>query len=174
MQFNLESGKAILERTPSVLCALLQDLPSEWITANEGPETWSPYDIIGHLIHGEKTDWITRCRIILDQGDDRRFAPFDRFAQFRESEGKTINSLLDEFAHLRRRNLQTLADWKIQPHHLDLTAIHPALGTVNLHQLLSTWVAHDLSHLAQITRVMAKGYKDDVGPWRQYLTVMEH
>ncbi|HET7464054.1 MAG TPA: DinB family protein [Longimicrobium sp.] len=173
MEFDLAKGVAILERTPATLRALLSGVPAEWTEANEGPETWSPYDILGHLVHGERTDWIGRARIILEQGADRRFQPFDRFAQFRESQGKTLAQLLDEFAHLRAENLRTLAGWRLSGEQLALTGEHPAFGAVTLRQLLSTWVAHDLGHIAQTARVMAKQYRDAVGPWRAYLPVMD-
>ncbi|HEU0055551.1 MAG TPA: DinB family protein, partial [Longimicrobium sp.] len=136
-------------------------------------ETWSAYDILGHLVHGEKADWIGRARIILEQGENRRFEPFDRTAMFRESQGKTLADLLDEFARLRAKNLETLASWRLTDGQLALEGEHPAFGTVTLRQLLSTWVAHDLGHIAQIARVMAKQYREAVGPWRAYLPVMD-
>lgn len=173
MEFDLTRGIAVLERTPSVMRAMLAALPDAWTTANEGPETWTPYDIMGHLIHGERTDWIPRARIILDQGASRRFTPFDRFAQFRESEGKSLGDLLDEFARLRADNLATLAGWRLTDAQLALEGEHPELGRVTLRQLLATWVAHDLGHIAQTARVMAKQYRDAVGPWRAYLPVMD-
>jgi len=173
MDFDLSTGVAVLERTPDTLRALLAGLPDAWTGANEGPDTWSPYDIMGHLAHAERADWIPRARIILAQGDDRRFQPFDRFAQFRESEGKTLGDLLDEFAQLRAESLGTLASWRLSDEQLALEGEHPAFGAVTLRQLLSTWVAHDLGHVAQVSRVMAKQYRDAVGPWRQYLPVMD-
>lgn len=173
MEFDLTTGIVVLERTPAVMRAMLAALPDAWTTANEGPETWTPYDIMGHLIHGERTDWIPRARIILDQGASRRFAPFDRFAQFRESEGKPLGDLLDELARLRADNLATLAGWRLTDAQLALEGEHPELGRVTLRQLLATWVAHDLGHIAQTARVMAKQYRDAVGPWRAYLPVMD-
>lgn len=173
MEFDLATGVAVLERTPETLRAMLAGLPPAWTEPNEGPETWSAYDIVGHLIHGERTDWIGRARIILEQGPDRRFAPFDRFAQFRESQGKSLAQLLDEFARLRAENLATVAGWHLTDAGLALEGEHPAFGAVTLRQLLSTWVAHDLGHIAQIARVMAKQYRDAVGPWRAYLPVMD-
>jgi hypothetical protein len=173
MDFSLEKGIAILERTPSVLRAMLEELPPEWIDCNEGPETWSPYAILGHLIHGERADWIRRAGLILEQGENRRFEPFDRLAQFRESEGKTLNDLLDEFMQLRDGNLAVLVGWQLTDTQLSLEGEHPAFGTVSLRQLLSTWVAHDLGHIAQTARVMAKQYREAVGPWRAYLPVMD-
>ena len=173
MDFDLPTGITILERTPSTLRAMLSGLPPVWIDATEGPETWSPYDILGHLIHGERTDWIARAEVILAQGENRRFAPFDRFAQFQESEGKSLSQLLDEFAKLRDANLATLTGWELTEAHLALAGEHPALGPVTMRQLLATWVAHDLGHIAQTARVMAKQYRDAIGPWRAYLTIMD-
>ena len=171
--FDLQAGTAVLERTPVTLREMLAGLPASWIDADEGPETWSPYVVVGHLVHGERADWIPRARIILEQGPNRRFEPFDRFAQFRESRGKSLPRLLDEFTDLRRENLSTLAGWRLTEAQLALEGEHPELGEVTLRQLLATWVAHDLSHMAQIARVMAKQYRDAIGPWRRYLTIME-
>ena len=173
MDFDLPTAISVLERTPQTLWAMLAGLPSRWTEANEGPDTWSAYDIIGHLVHGERTDWIGRARTILEQGPDRRFPSFDRFAQFRESEGKSLADLLDEFARLRAENLATLAGWRLTDAQLALEGEHPAFGAVTLRQLLATWVAHDLGHIAQTARVMAKQYRDAVGPWRAYLPVMD-
>ena len=141
--------------------------------ANEGPDTFSPFDVLGHLIHGERTDWIPRARIILAQGPNRRFEPYDRFAQVRESAGKSVADLLDEFARLREENLAILRGWNFSERELALEGEHPELGPVSLRQLLATWVAHDLGHIAQTTRVMAKQYRDSVGPWREYLPVLD-
>jgi hypothetical protein len=173
MEFDLEQGIPILERTPHVLRTMLHGLDAAWTDATEGPETWSPYVIIGHLNHGERADWIPRAQIILAQGTSRRFTPFDRFAQFRESEGKTLTELLDEFAQLRGESLATLASWRLTDAQLALEGEHPAFGPVTLRQLLSTWVAHDLGHIAQIARVMAKQYREAVGPWRAYLGILD-
>jgi hypothetical protein len=173
MNFDLNKSIEILERTPKVLGTLLNGLGEEWIYNNEGEETWSPFDVIGHLIHGEKTDWITRTEIILSDKADKTFALFDRFAQFEESKGKTLPGLLKEFQDLRSRNLETLKSMGITAHDLIKTGIHPAFGKVTLEQLLATWVAHDLGHIAQISRVMAKQYKDEIGPWREYLPIMD-
>ena len=172
-EFDPAAGSAILERTPGTLRAMLAGLPPEWTEATEGPETWSPYVIVGHLIHGERTDWISRAKIILAQGADRRFAPYDRFAQFRESQGKSLTQLLDEFAAIRSENVAILAGWKLTEAELALTGDHPAFGSVTLRQLLATWVAHDLGHVAQIARVMAKQYREAVGPWRAYLPILD-
>ena len=173
MDFDLNAGVAILERTPHVLRAMLAGLPAAWTDATEGPETWSPYVIVGHLIHGERTDWMARARIILAQGPERRFTPYDRFAQFHESQGKSLADLLDEFERLRAENLATLAGWRLTDAQLALEGEHPEFGAVTLRQLLATWVAHDLGHIAQTARVMAKQYRDAIGPWRAYLPVMD-
>lgn len=173
MEFDLADGIAVLERTPGALRSLLAGLPPSWIDATEGPETWSPYDNVGHLVHGERTDWIPRARIILAQGTERRFTPFDRFAQSRESRGKSLGMLLDELARLRAENVTTLRSWRLTDAQLALAGEHPALGAVTLRQLLATWVAHDLGHVAQVARVMAKQYRTAVGPWREYLPVLD-
>lgn len=173
MNFDLPEGLAVLERTPVALRALLAGLPDGWATGTEGAETWSPYDVVGHLIHGERTDWIARAEIILAQGENRRFTPFDRFAQFTESQGKSLEDLLEEFAELRAHNLALVWSWRLTDSQLELEGEHPALGTVTLRNLLATWVAHDLNHLGQVARVMAKQYREEVGPWREYLPIMD-
>jgi len=173
MDFHLSSGIVVLHRTPWTVRTMLSGTPAEWTVANEGPDTWSPYDIVGHLIHGERTDWIPRAEIILAQGPNRRFTPFDRFAQFRDSQGKSLENLLDEFAHLRTENLTKLREWRFTDSELALEGEHPELGAVTLRQLLASWVAHDLGHIAQIARVMAKQYREAIGPWRAYLTIMD-
>ena len=173
MDFELTAGIAVLERTPAALRALLAGLPAVWTDATEGPGTWSPYVVVGHLVHGERTDWVPRARLILARGPERRFAPFDRFAQLRESEGKSLAALLDEFARLRAESLATLAGWRLTDADLALTGEHPEFGAVTLRQLLATWVAHDLSHVAQTARVMATQYRGAVGPWRAYLPIMD-
>lgn len=173
MNFDLSHGIAVLSRTPQTLRVFLEDLPDEWTRSNEGPDTWSPFDVVGHLIHGERTDWIARAEIILAQVENRSFTRFDRFAMFRESEGKTLSELLDEFEELRAENLEKLASWDLQDEHLQLTGIHPEFGPVTLSQLLATWVAHDLTHIAQIARVMSKQYREAVGPWRAYLPLLD-
>ncbi|MCI0449681.1 MAG: DinB family protein [Chlorobi bacterium] len=172
MKFSIEKSVEILERTPRVLEELLNDLSDEWITSNEGADSWSPYDIMGHLIHGEKTDWITRMQIILSGREDKSFEPFDRFAQFKNSKGKSIKLLLDEFKQLRKKNIETLNSANITSDQLNLTGIHPEFGEVTLEQLIATWVVHDLSHIVQISRVMAMQYKDEVGPWIEYLPIL--
>lgn len=173
MSFELAEAIALLERTPAALQALLGGLPEPWIVADEGPETFSAFDNVGHLIQGERADWIPRARIILAQGANRRFEPFDRFAQKRESQGKSLAELLDEFARLRAENLAVLRGWRLTERELALEGEHPGLGRVTLRQLLATWVAHDLGHVAQTSRVMAKRYREAVGPWRAYLPVLE-
>lgn len=172
MNFSLEKSIQLLEQTPATLNQMLRNLSPDWIKANEGPGTWNAYDIIGHYIHGEKTDWIPRMEIILSDNADKRFAPFDRFAQQNDSKGKSLTELLDEFAVLRKKNLEILRSKNIAEKDLDKKGIHPAFGEVTLAQLLSTWVVHDLNHIAQISRVMAKHYKEDVGPWVEYLKVL--
>jgi hypothetical protein len=170
-EFNLDDAVAVLERTPATIRALLDGLSDTWITANEGEETWSPYDVIGHLIHGERTDWIPRTRHILS-GDKRPFAPFDRNAQFIESEGRTITELLSTFAELRRENVATLLSLNLTQADLEKEGQHPELGEVTLGQLLATWVVHDLDHVAQIARTMAKVYGESTGPWNAYLSIL--
>lgn len=170
--FTLDDAAAVLARTPATLDAWLRGLPEEWITAHEGGDTWSPFDVIGHLIHGERTDWVPRAKIILEHGESRVFDPFDRLAQFAESEGRTLESLLDEFAALRQHSLRDLAALKLTDADLDRRGRHPAFGVVTLRQLLSTWVAHDLDHIVQIARVLARQYSDEVGPWREYLRIV--
>jgi hypothetical protein len=173
MDFDLTASTAVLERTPHILRAMLAGLPPGWTDATEGPESWSPYVIVGHLIHGERTDWIPRARLILLQGPERRFTPYDRLAQFRESRGKPLATLLDEFARLRAENLDTLAGWQLTEAQLALRGEHPDFGPVTLRQLLATWTTHDLGHVAQVARVMAKQYREAVGPWRAYLPIMD-
>jgi hypothetical protein len=170
--FVMDDGVAILARTPATLDALLRGLPDGWIAAHEGGETWSPFDVVGHLIHGERTDWVPRVRIILQHGEARAFDPFDRFAQFGGSEGRTLASLLDEFATLRRESLRELAALRLTDADLDRRGQHPELGVVTLRQLLATWVAHDLDHVAQVSRVLARQYSDEVGPWRAFLRII--
>jgi len=170
--FVLTEAIAMLQRTPIVIDALLRGSPDDWVTADEGVGTWSPFDVVGHLIHGERTDWMPRARIILDHGESRSFDRFDRSAQFSESNGKTLADLLDEFAIERRRNLDELAAMRLTDADLDKRGRHPELGVVTLRQLLATWVAHDLDHIMQIARVLGRQYSDEVGPWRAYLRVI--
>jgi DinB superfamily len=168
----MREAVAVLARTPAALDTLLRGLPDGWIAANEGSGTWSPFDVIGHLIHGEETDWMPRAKIILAEGEARAFDKFDRLAQFEASQGRTLDSLLDEFAALRRRSLNELAALKLTDADLDRRGRHPELGVVTLRQLLATWVAHDLDHVVQVSRVLARQYSDEVGPWRAYLRVI--
>ena len=174
VRFDLDSALAVLERTPATFRAMLSGLPDAWLGATEGPDTFSPFDNLGHLIHGERTDWIPRVRIILAQGENRRFEPWDRFAQQRESAGKSLEMLLAEFEELRARNLETLKGLAITDRELALEGEHPSLGTVTLRHLLATWVAHDLGHIAQTARVMAKQYREEIGPWRAYLPIVDY
>ena len=169
----LEECLSVLSRTPGTLDAMLRGLPEAWTTATEGAGTWSPYDVVGHLIHGERTDWMPRLAIIVEHGAGRAFDPFDREAQFQESQGKSLPALLDEFRELRIENLERLRGLNLQSEQLELKGIHPGLGPVTLRQLLATWVAHDLDHVVQISRVMAKRYKHEVGPWVEYMSVMK-
>ncbi|MEQ1948620.1 MAG: DinB family protein [Bryobacteraceae bacterium] len=163
----------VLTRTPRTLDAMLRGISPAWTSAAEGPGTWSPYDVIGHLIHGEKTDWIPRLRIILEHGTSRPFDTFDRQAQFNESQGKSTSVLLDEFAAARAESITALRAFHLTPEQLNLSGTHPAFGRVTARQLLATWTAHDLAHILQINRVMARRYKAEVGPWAEYLSVMK-
>src|SRR5215216_5050964 len=150
MDFGIEEAVPVLRRTPAVLRAWLWDLSDAWTTSNEGPDTWSPYDIVGHLIHGERTDWIPRTELLLAHGESRPFTPFDRFAQFEDSRGKSLHQLLETFAELRAQNLARLESLRLTPADLDRRGRHPELGSVTLGQLLAAWVGHDLNHLGQI------------------------
>jgi hypothetical protein len=173
MEFNLDESIALLTRTPAALNALLRDLPEPWTHRNEGEKTWSAFDVVGHLIHGERTDWIPRAERIFQFGDSRPFDPFDRWAQVRESEGKSLPQLLDEFARLRAENLQKLGAMNLGAQDFQRRGKHPALGTVTMAELLATWAAHDLTHLHQISRIMAYQYREAVGPWGAFLGVMK-
>jgi DinB superfamily len=171
-QFSLDEAIALLARTPASLNALLRGLSEIWVNHNEGKDTWNAFDIVGHLIVGERTDWMPRVRIILDSGETRPFDPFDRFAQMKESQGQSLEQLLDEFGRLRSENLAALQAMNLQSEDLDRRGTHPALGVVTLSELLATWTVHDLTHLHQLSRVMAHQYCDAVGPWRAYLGVL--
>ena len=171
MEFNIKDAIPILKRTPRVVSELLKNLPDGWIYQNEGGETWSAYDVIGHYIHGEKTDWIPRMQIILGDGD-KHFIPFDRFAQFRDSQGKSLQQLLDEFTSLRKNNIKALKSFLFNEEIMNKKGIHPQFGEVSVKELLASWVVHDLTHINQITRVMAKQYEDAVGPWRAYMGIL--
>jgi len=172
MQYSVNQAIEIIEKTPRVLATMCDGVSDEWTHNNYGPETWSVFDIVGHLIHGEKTDWIPRMRIILEHGESKPFEPFDRFAQFKDSKGKTLADLLSEFESHRRECIETLRSLNLTEQQLDLRGTHPALGPATLRELLAAWVVHDLNHIAQTAKAMAFQYADQVGPWRQYLSVL--
>jgi hypothetical protein len=172
MSFDLAQGIEILERTPAVLDTLLDGLSAHWTAGTEGPDTWSPYDVVGHLIHGDRTDWLARVELIVSDRADRTFASVDRFAQFHESRGKSLAQLLVEFRAVRAESLARLRALRLTPEDLERTGTHPKFGAVTLSQLLATWVVHDLDHLVQISRVMAKQIGPDVGPWVEFLKVL--
>jgi DinB superfamily len=178
MEFRMAEAIAVLTRTPATLSALLRGLPDAWVRCNEGrskdgKDTWSALDIVGHLIVGERTDWMPRVRILLENGEARPFDPFDRFAQLKESRDKSLEQLLDDFARLRKENLAALQALNLQPEDLTRRGRHPALGVVTLAELLATWAVHDLTHVHQLSRVMAYQYGDAVGPWSAYLGVLQ-
>jgi len=171
-EFDLTDAIAVLTRTPATLDAMLRGLPDIWAHRDEGKDTWSAFDIVGHLIVGERTDWMPRLRIILENGEARPFDPFDRFAQLQETQGKSLDHLLDDFSNLRKENLTALLSLNLQPEDLTRRGRHPTLGVVTLSELLATWTVHDLTHLHQLSRVMAHQYRDAVGPWSAYLGVL--
>ena len=173
MKYNITLALEILERTPAVLKILLSGLSDDWIMNNEGPETFSPYDVIGHLIHGEKTDWTARTKMIMEHGNTKTFVPWDRFAQYEESKGKSLQQLLYDFEIIRKENIVWFKALQLTEADLDKKGSHPKLGEVTMRNLLSTWVIHDLTHIAQVTRVMAKQYKKEMGPWLQFFRIME-
>jgi len=173
MEYKLEETVALLARTPAVLDALLRGQPEIWTSGKEGTGSWSPFDVVAHLIHAERGNWIPRARVILDFGETKAFEPFDREGNFRESQGKTMEQLLDEFAQVRAESLHALSAMNVLPLDLEKKGRHPALGAVTLSQLLATWAAHDLTHLHQISRVMAHQYREAVGPWAPFLGVMK-
>ena len=173
MKYSLEKSYEILDRTPAVLNALLAGLPDDWVMPNEGPETFSPYDVIGHLVHGEKTDWVVRAKMILEFGNTQTFVKWNRFAQYEESKGKSLQQLLDEFAAIRKENMVWFKALNLSEDDLDRKGMHPVLGDVTLRHLLATWVVHDLTHIAQITRVMAKQYKTEMGPWPEFFRILD-
>lgn len=172
MDFDLDQTMEVLRRSPATLQALLDDLGEPWVRGIEGPETFSPFDVVGHLIDGEETDWIPRARIILAEGPSLRFEPYERFRHRARNAGRSLKSLIAEFARLRATNLELLRSWRLTARELDLPGEHPSLGRVTLRQLLAAWVVHDLDHLAQVARVMAKQYGDEVGPWVPFLPVL--
>ncbi|HYI10266.1 MAG TPA: DinB family protein [Thermoanaerobaculia bacterium] len=173
MKHDLEHTIALLTRTPAALKALLRGLPELWTHRTEGENSWSVFEVVGHLIHGERTDWIPRSRMVLQFGESKAFEPFDRLGHVREIEGKSLDDLLDEFARIRSDNLEQLRRFNLQESDLARRGVHPAFGAVTLSELLATWAAHDLSHLHQITRVMAHQYREAVGPWSEYLGVLQ-
>ncbi len=172
MEYTLDKALEILKQTPKTLQLFLGNLSKDWIYCDEGKNTWSPFDIVGHLIHGERTDWIQRTKIILSDSDIKTFEPFNRYAQFKVSENKTIHQLLIEFSELREQNIRILKELNVTNEQLRLKGMHPELGEVTLKELLACWVTHDLGHIAQIARVMAKQYKDQVGPWTAYIPIL--
>ena len=174
MKFSIHQSISVLEKTPWVVEQLIYDLPEEWIISNEGGETWSPFDIVGHLIHGERTDWIARLEIILSDKAEKNFTTFDRFAQFRESKGKTLKDLLDEFKSLRAENIKILKSKNLTEKDFHLIGVHPVFGNVTLKNLIATWVVHDLDHLSQLSRVMAHQFRVEVGPWKEYLRILNN
>ena len=173
MEQNLQQTISLLTRTPAALNALLRDLPEAWTLQKEGEDTWSVFEIIGHLIHCERTDWMQRAKIVLQFGEAQPFEPVDRWGFVREGQGKSLEQLLDEFARLRSENLDELRALNLQKEHLELRGRHPAFGAVTLSELLATWATHDLTHLHQISRVMAHQYREAVGPWSKYLGVLQ-
>jgi len=172
-EFTLAETIAVLNRTPATLNALLSGMPNIWVRCNEGKDTWSAFDIVGHLIVGERTDWMPRVRVILEHGEARPFDPFDRFAQKKDRQDKSLEQLLDDFTRLRKENLAALQTLNLQKNDLSRRGCHPALGVVTLSELLATWAVHDLTHLHQLSRVMAHRYRDAVGPWKAYLGVLQ-
>jgi hypothetical protein len=171
-EFNLPDAIALLARTPAALDSLLRGLPDIWVHSSEGKDSWSAFDILGHLIFGERTDWMPRVHIILEHGEKRPFDPFDRFAQFTESKGKSLAQLLDEFTRLRKENLEVLRGLNLQPKDLARRGTHPEQGSVTMSELLAAWTVHDLTHLHQLSRVMARQYREAVGSWSAYLGVL--
>ncbi|HMC30802.1 MAG TPA: DinB family protein [Candidatus Angelobacter sp.] len=172
-EFKLDETVAVLTRTPATLDALLRGLPASWVRSNEGKDTWSAFEIVGHLIVGERTDWMPRVRVILENGEARPFDPFDRFAQSKEKQDKSLEQLLDDFTRLRKDNLAALQALNLRSEDMSRRGRHPALGAVTLQQLLATWAVHDLTHVHQLSRVMAHQYRDAVGPWSAYLGVLQ-
>jgi hypothetical protein len=172
MNFDLSQSRALLERTPGVLRQLLEGLPDSWTRDDEGRDSWSPHEVVAHLINGERTDWIPRARLILSREPDVTFVPFDREGFFEEGRSTPLPELISLFARLRDENLEILDGWSLGDAELELTARHPGLGMVTMRQLLASWVVHDLGHIVQISRTMARRYTKDVGPWTEYLTVL--
>ena len=173
MKFEIENAVAVLSATPGTLRALLGGLSDGWTSSSDNSDSWQAFDVVGHLIHGEETDWIPRARIILEQGENRTFVPFDRFAQFDNSKGKSLSDLLAEFEEARAKSLSELQSWNLTDEQLELKGMHPELGEVTLGQLLATWVVHDLNHIRQIATSMACRYDTEVGPWKEYLSILK-
>ncbi len=172
MEYNVEQAVEILRNTPTVLRAMLHDVSDVWAYSNYGPDTWSPFDIVGHLIHGERTDWLPRAKIILEHGEAKPFEPFDRYAQLETSKGKTIGDLLDEFESIRAENIDTLLSMRLTDEQFARRGTHPALGSATLRELLTMWTVHDLNHIAQMAKAMAFQYRDQVGPWLAYTSIL--
>lgn len=173
MKFDLERSIEVLSATPATVRALLESLSDDWTASRGDRESWEPYDIVGHYIHAEETDWIPRAKVILAQADGRTFPPFDRYGQFVRADGKPLSELLDEFDQIRAKNIETLRSWELVEEELDLKGVHPEFGEVTLRQLIATWVVHDLTHIRQIATVMARRYKEAVGPWKEYLSILK-
>lgn len=172
LKYDLDKSYEILDRSPAVLRSILSGLSDDWTMNNEGPETFSPFDVMGHLIHGERTDWPDRIKMVLEYGTTKPFTPYDRFAMYEASKGRSLPDLMDEFETRRRENMLWFRSLKLTENDLDKKGIHPSFGEVTLRQLLSTWVIHDLTHIAQVTRVMAKQYKEEMGPWIAFFRIM--
>lgn len=173
MKFQIEQAIEILTNTPQTVKSMLENLSGEWTNSNNNKDDWSPFDVVGHYIYCEETDWIPRAEVILRQGKNQTFEPFDRFAQFEISKGKNLDELLETFVEIRRKNLETLKSWNLSREHLKLKGVHPELGEVTLEQLISTWVVHDLTHIRQISTYLAKKYADNVGAWKEYLSILD-
>jgi len=172
MEFQIEDAVKLLEQTPATISSLLKDLPEKFITQNEGGDSWSPYSVVGHLIHGEETDWITRTKFILKHGTSKAFEKFDRFAQFERFKGKSLAELLELFANSRKKNLEEMKQLNLSSDQLQLKGVHPAFKYVTIKQILSAWVVHDLNHIYQIVRVIAKHYDQETGPFKQYISIL--
>ena len=173
MEFELEKATEVLGRTPAVVRSMVSGLSDDWTASSELKDVWGVFDVVGHLIHADETDWIPRAEVILAQGEDRDFPPFDRFGQFEKSRGKTLSELLDEFDAIRKECIATVRGWDLTDEKLELRGVHPEFGEVTLKQLLATWVVHDLTHIRQIATIMAKKYEGAVGPWKAYLSILK-
>lgn len=173
MKFDLDDAIHVLSATPGTLRAMLGGLSDGWVSSGNNSDSWQAFDVVGHLIHGEETDWIPRARVILEQGENRTFVPFDRFAQFENSKGKSLSDLLTEFEEAREKSLSELRSWNVTGQQLELKGMHPELGEVSLGQLLATWVVHDLNHIRQIATALAHQYDAKVGPWKEYLSILK-